>query len=135
MPNWFEVDRDGLAQILDGQLTSGHLVVREYAKALASKFLDIPELRVAFYRVPNNFSAAFCKSAGSLDFNLRRLPGYFFDGGATQRVNELLIREFAHYFSQGHLSSDYHDALCRLGAALTRLALEKPEFFKKYQLV
>jgi hypothetical protein len=43
-------------------------------------------------------------------------------------VNKLLIHEFAHHFAADHLSEDYHDALCRLGADFTELAIESPEF-------
>ncbi|MCU0690047.1 MAG: hypothetical protein MUF54_01470, partial [Polyangiaceae bacterium] len=41
---------------------------------------------------------------------------------------ELLLHEFAHSFSSNHLSSEYHDALCALGAKLTKAALDNPKF-------
>ena len=32
-----------------------------------------------------------------------------------------------HQFSGDHLSEEYHEALCRLGSRLKRLALEQPD--------
>jgi hypothetical protein len=45
-------------------------------------------------------------------------------------VNDLLIHEFGHEYSGDHLSSSYHDALTRLGAKMTELALTDPALFK-----
>ena len=42
------------------------------------------------------------------------------------------IHEFGHEYSGDHLSSDYHEALCRLGAGLKKLALERPEAMKHF---
>jgi hypothetical protein len=38
--------------------------------------------------------------------------------GITEDLVQLLIHEFAHEYSADHLSSDYHQALCRIGARL-----------------
>jgi hypothetical protein len=45
-------------------------------------------------------------------------------------VDSLLLHEFGHEYSGDHLSSDYHEALCKLGAGLKRLALERPDFLR-----
>ena len=42
-------------------------------------------------------------------------------------MDSLLLHEFGHEYSGDHLSSDYHEALCKLGAGLKRLALKRPE--------
>jgi hypothetical protein len=42
-------------------------------------------------------------------------------------VDRLLIHEFGHEANGDHLSEEYHEVLCRLGAGLKKLALEKPE--------
>jgi hypothetical protein len=47
-------------------------------------------------------------------------------------VDALLIHEFGHEYSGDHLSGDYHEALCKLGARLKRLALEKPEAMRVF---
>ena len=41
--------------------------------------------------------------------------------GALDLV-QLLIHEFVHEFSSDHLSSEYHEALCRIGAKLFAVA-------------
>lgn len=51
------------------------------------------------------------------------------EGPHSEKLNELLIHELGHHFSDDHLSADYHHALCRLGAKLARLAVESPELF------
>lgn len=49
----------------------------------------------------------------------------------TVRLNELLIHELGHHIESNHLDERYHEALCNLGAKLTRLALTKPEMFRR----
>ena len=55
----------------------------------------------------------------------RQTPAWWFEQGATADVDALLIHELGHEFSGDHLSSDYHEALCKLGADLKKLALER----------
>lgn len=38
-----------------------------------------------------------------------------------QKILELLIHEFGHYYSSDHLSSNYYDGLCKIGAKLIML--------------
>ena len=47
-------------------------------------------------------------------------------------MDSLLLHEFGHEYSGDHLSSDYHEALCKLGAGLKKLALERPEAMKHF---
>ncbi len=54
--------------------------------------------------------------------------------GASEDVDRLLIHEFGHKYSGDHLSVEYHDALCRLGARLKRLAMEKPEAIRRFSM-
>jgi len=60
--------------------------------------------------------------AGILTLNVARIP-------MTDRraVNELLIHELAHHYTLDHLSEEYHDALCRLGAGVAEITLDAPE--------
>jgi len=117
----------------ENEWTEGICLVVDYAKALAAELLGI---RLAV-RVTNDINvpaeAAYCrrsKNSGDLMFNLQRLGHGWFEEGITEKVNGLLIHEFGHHYSGDHLSSGYHEALCRLGAKLASLALEKPEFFE-----
>lgn len=95
-----------------------------YSRFLAKELMGV-QLKVAIVHTTNNFAA--CYGNERLDFNLLRLGHKWFDQGPTEEVDRLLIHEFGHQYSGDHLSEDYHDALCRLGAAIKRLALEKPE--------
>jgi hypothetical protein len=95
-----------------------------YARLLAKELMGV-EVTVSVVRTANAFSA--CYGAGRLDLNLFRLGHAWFERGATEAVDRLLIHEFGHQYAGDHLSEEYHEALCRLGAALKRLALEKPE--------
>jgi hypothetical protein len=79
-------------------------------------------------------SWAACYGGQGLVFNLGRVGYDFFDAcksGPTDQLNCLLIHELGHGMPGGenHLASEYHEALCKLGAKLTRLALIKPELF------
>jgi hypothetical protein len=66
---------------------------------------------------------------GKLTLNVGRLGHSFFEGD-LERINRMLLHEFGHEFSSDHLSEEYHDALCKLGAKLAALALTKSELFK-----
>jgi hypothetical protein len=90
-----------------------------------------------------------CYGSQGLVFNLGRLGKDFFEecvapetrvnGNVvkpgvnvmrpTVRLNQLLIHEIGHHIESNHLDDKYHEALCNLGAKLTRLALTKPELF------
>lgn len=72
------------------------------------------------------FSATY--GGQRLIFNLGRLGHAWF--ADRSKINRLLIHELGHEYSMDHLSSDYHDALCRLGAKLTDLALDNPDLLR-----
>jgi hypothetical protein len=103
--------------------------IAAYARFLAKELMDV-SLIVSVVHTTNSFSA--CYGSGRLDFNLLRLGHKWFEQGASEDVDALLIHEFGHEYSADHLSSDYHEALCRLGAGLKRLALERPEAMRPF---
>ena len=115
------------------QWTAGMANIAAYAEALAVRLLGHPLTRVSMVSDPQcrNFAAAY--GAGALDFNVRVLGRAWFDHGPSDAVNSLLIHELAHDTESNHLSTRFFDALCDLGAKLTRLALTEPEFFMSYQ--
>jgi hypothetical protein len=59
---------------------------------------------------------------GELVFNKFRLGVDWFEQGITEDVVRLLIHEFGHQYSPNHLSAQYHEALCRIGAKVFLLA-------------
>lgn len=82
--------------------------------------------------VANDFGWPFVAAygEGELILNYGRLGAAWFEEGACERVNELLIHELGHEFSLDHLSSEYHDGLCRVGARLVKQALSQPSLFQ-----
>lgn len=111
------------------QWTPGMTNLVEYARFLAKEMMGI-EIVVTVVRTNNNFLA--CYGGGRLHLNLKHLGHEWFDNGATEEVDRLMIHEFGHQYSSDHLSSEYHEALCRLGAGMKRLGMEKPEALKRF---
>ncbi len=112
-----------------GQWSAAVRNVADYAVVLALELMGVA-LTVNVVRTGNNFLA--CYGAGRLDLNLFRLGDRWFEQGASEDVDRLLIHEFGHQYSGDHLSDEYHDALCRLGAKLKRLALDRPETLRAF---
>ena len=66
-----------------------------------------------------------------LCLNYSRLgKSWFTEPNRAERVLDLLVHEFGHNFSIDHLSSKFHDSLTMMGAKMTNIALDDPEFFK-----
>ena len=68
----------------------------------------------------------------SMKLNAGDLGDHWFEGGINEEVDRLIIHEFGHQYSGDHLSGEYHEALCLLGAKLKKLALDKPEAFRQF---
>jgi len=115
--------------IPEDQWTDGMKNVAGYALFLAKELMDAA-ITVSVVRTTNNFAA--CYGSRRLDLNLFRLGHKWFEKGASEEVDALLIHEFGHEYSGDHLSSDYHEALCKLGAGLKKLALEKSEAVRSF---
>jgi hypothetical protein len=103
--------------------TPGMRKVADYAEHLAIRLLNVPSLPVGMTR-DGEFSACYGPRSG-LVFNIKRLGKAWFDRVEEAELDALLIHEFGHHFSLDHLSEEYYKALCKLGANLKRLALEK----------
>lgn len=109
---------------------AGMVLVAEYAEFLARKILGVT-LDVRIANDPQwPFLATY--APGHLVLNAGRLGVRWFDHGASFAVNALLIHEFGHHYAQDHLSSDYHEALCRIGSQLAALALDEPLSFARF---
>jgi hypothetical protein len=120
----------GVTVIPEEKWTEGMKNIAAYANFLARELMRVP-LVITVVHTTNYFAA--CYGAGRLDFNLLRLGHKWFEQGATEDVDRLLIHEFGHQYSGDHLSEEYHEALCRLGAGLKRLAMEKPEEIRRFE--
>lgn len=105
--------------------------VVDYSRELGQKLLDRSVNVDILSDVTEGYGA--CYGSQGLVFNLGRLSKAFFEDcatGATDALNQLLIHEFSHEIESNHLSDKYHEASCKLGAKLARLALDNPRFFK-----
>jgi hypothetical protein len=125
-------DAKNVTVIPQDKWTPGMKSIAEYALFLGRELMDV-EVKVTFVNTTNNFSACYA-AGGDLHFNLFRLGYAWFEKGVSEEVDRLLLHEAAHEFSSDHLSEEYHDALCRLGAGLKKLALEKPEEFRRFRI-
>lgn len=121
------------AELPREQWTAGMANIAAYAEALAVRLLGKTLARVSMVSDAKcrNFSAAY--GDRSLDLNVRVLGRGWFDHGPDERVNRLLLHEFAHDREPNHLSDGFHDATCALGAKLARVALDEPEFFAAFE--
>jgi len=100
-----------------------------YAAFLGQELLNVP-ITVAIVRTHNRFNA--CYGGRELHLNLLHLGHRWFDQGPGEEMDALLLHEFGHEYSVDHLSEDYYEALCGLGARLKQLALVKPEALRKF---
>lgn len=110
--------------------TPGMKRIVRYARRLGEALLGF-EPAVSIVRHASGGNAAqWDANAKSLLFNVSRLPDedrWFGDGyDVPDRVVEILLHEFAHHGQDGtlvanHLSHEYHENLCRLGAQIRRL--------------
>jgi hypothetical protein len=122
---------DPVTIIPEEKWTEGMKNIAGYAVFLARELMNV-RLTVTVVHSMNNFLA--CYGAERLDLNLLRLGHKWFEQGATEEVDRLLIHEFGHETSGDHLSEEYHEALCLLGARMKRLALEKPDEVRRFRV-
>ena len=97
--------------------TPGMKRVAEFAQKLATKLMNV-NIDVRFCCTPHMIASASYGPGGPLTFNKLRLGNGFFEQGLSEKVVALIIHEFGHQYSSDHLSEEYYDALCKLGAKL-----------------
>ncbi len=98
--------------------------VEQHAMTIAREVLK-REISVTFANDAGwPFSATY--GPGRLTFNVGRLGRKWFSLSQNRReINRLLIHELGHEYALDHLSEEYHDALCRIGAAMVEMAAEQ----------
>lgn len=101
--------------------TEGMRQIASFAAQAAKQVLK-RSITVTFCATPHHLGAASYGPSGHLVFNKFRLGAEWFEQGISDDVVQLLIHEFGHEFSPDHLSAEYHEALCRIGAKLFTLA-------------
>lgn len=120
--------------------TANMVRVVNYTRDVATELLGAPVAVNVLSDVTESYGACF----GDLGFvfNLGRLGHKFFDRAMNEltearveayhpsvELNQLIIHELGHHFEPNHLDEKYHQALCNLGAKMTKLALTKPTLF------
>jgi hypothetical protein len=115
--------------LAESELTAAMRKASDYARMLAQELMGA-QLRVRFIDSKEASTLADYsrgEDADTLRFNVPRLGSGFLDD--QQRLDALIIHEFGHHYSSDHLSREYYDALCLLGARLKALALRSPGLF------
>ena len=74
-----------------------------------------------------------CYGNGEVTLNVGRLGRRWFDRppAITWEIESLLIHELGHQRGD-HLTEDYYEALCEIGARLSCLKLIQPGTFKEF---
>lgn len=131
-PTPYSEGGDPAKVIPEDKWTEGMREVAALSKRLAQKLLHRSITVTIVMEMGGN--AAACYSPGALDFCLKRLGHQFFNNWNTphgrETVYSILIHEFAHEYEGNHLSEGFYKALQKLGARMTKLALEEPEIFR-----
>lgn len=111
------------AVIHEDEWTPGMKNVANFCQALAKEVIG-RSINVSFVNTNNSVNA--CYGSHRITFNICRLGYKWFDNGLTQDVLRLIIHELGHEYSGNHLSSEYHDALCNIGAKTALVLLTNP---------
>lgn len=116
-PRPFSPEGKPLSIVPQEKWTQEMFRVAQHARILCGVLLPLKsELQITITKdITWPFAAAY--GAGHLILNYGRLGKKWF-GGPEVEINKLLIHEYGHHYSSNHLSSEYHDALCDLGARL-----------------
>lgn len=127
-PKPFHPGGEPLKVLAPDQWTPAIRRVATFARKAGHELVGYPITVEIANDIEWGFAAAYTK--GHLTLNLGRLGHQWFEAWPDNSdVESLLIHEFAHHFEANHLSEGYHDALCDLGAKLTKLARTNPDFW------
>jgi hypothetical protein len=107
--------------IPESKWTDGMREIAAFAQRVAERVLS-RRIVVKFCATPHHLGGASYGPGGELVFNQFRLGADWFEQGITEDVVRVLIHEFGHEFSGDHLSAQYHEALCQIGAKMFLLA-------------
>ena len=127
-PRPFHPDGNPLNPIPLDEWTPGMLRMREFIVNTHYSLFGCTK----YVCIVNEPGWKFNATYGTIGFvlNIGCLGQDFFEEGITERVIDLVIHEFGHRYESDHLSRRYNDALTKIGAQMTRLALDKPELFR-----
>jgi hypothetical protein len=107
----------------DGMKRFAHFV-RHYSRSLLGVTVRVRVVKDAQWPFLGTYGFG-----SPLVANLGRLGHSFFDEPIGERQIDFLIHEFGHHFSGNHRGEDYVNALTRIGARSTMLALRDRQIF------
>lgn len=103
--------------IPEAKWTEGMREIAGFAQVMARRVLG-KDIDVRFCSTTHHKAAASYGPSCGLVFNKLKLGNQWFEQGINQKVVVLLIHEFGHEYSMDHLSEEYYDALCTIGARM-----------------
>jgi hypothetical protein len=122
---------DGIPPLAHDQMTPAQRSVVEYARQLGKeligedvsvrlfpRFSDDQGKPVAAAYGHGGLSLSFAGLGGKAFFEAVTVDDY---GAEAQHLDAVLLHEFGHHFVSDHLSADFHEKLCALGAKLRRI--------------
>lgn len=121
-PKPYSKDGPRLKLIPRANWTDGMTAFARLARRLARELLSVTELEVRIVEQATwPFDATYGRRSaerGELTLNLDRLKHPFFDEPPGEEQLQLLLHELGHHTAADHLSEEFHEALCALGARL-----------------
>jgi len=103
----------------------------KFATAIAKEVFGI-DIVVSFISAKETQVAADYDSLNKrLRFNMAVLGKNFFNPPISEKTTEIIIHELGHE-KGNHTESEYHKALCKIGARLMMKALKNRKFFKPF---
>ena len=127
-PKPFQPNGKPLKMLDREKWTPGMVTVVGYVERIATRLVGKP----VNVRLTNDFTWNFAACYGDHEMIMStvRLGNAWFDPANRVAINRLTIHELGHEYSGDHLSSEYHDALCNLGAKLSERAWTEPALFE-----
>ena len=106
-------------------ITGGATEISEYTDGMKEVIDYAKELHLYLFNsscsvsIHNGNGALATYGRGNLQFSYKMLGKKWFDlANNKQKILELIIHEFGHWYSGDHLSERYYDGLCEIGAKL-----------------
>ena len=128
-PKPFSPDGSPLKMLPREKWTAGMKDVAAFAAAIGK--LVVGEIVTIDIANDTGWPFSACFGQRCITFNAGRLGHRWFDQGRKHPdVLRLIIHELAHHYASDHLSREYHDALCKVGARVVIAAIEQPTLFE-----
>ena len=125
-PKPYSDEGDPITALDPDEWTKGMYRFADWATEIVAAALNV-RLKLTIVRQKNWAVAATWQNPSNLVINLNSVGERFFEDDPGARQLALLIHEMGHAYSGDHLSEEYHDGLCKLGAKLAEIAVRDPK--------